>query len=149
MKGITNLMIYEYGIDKLGYDFMGFKLQKKENYTYHHLIVPRRYGGEESFYNGAVLTETAHNYLHVIERYNLDVYGLITSEIIDEKITGIDIEHLLEIDKLLSKFEKTYNNTLTKKGKLLIKNEYILNRYVRSDEYARYNSRKHRLNLTR
>lgn len=143
MKEITNLMIYEYNIDKLGYDFMGYILQKKENYTYHHLIIPRRHGGEESMFNGAVLTETAHNYLHTIERYDLDIYGLITSEIIDEKIKGINEENLLEIDKLLMEFEKDYIHSLTKKGNLLIKNEYLMNRYVRSEEYERKRKRSY------
>lgn len=132
MKGITNLIIYEYNLYELGVDFMGYRLQN-EILTYHHLIKPRRLGGQETLFNGAVLIDTSHNYLHVIERYNLELFNLITSEIIDEKITGIDKEHIERIDSLLSLFELEHKKTYTKKNKLLIKDEYINKRYMRSE----------------
>lgn len=49
----------------------------------------------------------------------------ITSEMIDEKIKNrIDIENLRYINDLLCYFEKEFSNMKSKKGKLLIKNDY-------------------------
>lgn len=42
MARITNIMIREFKISELGYDFMGYSLNKGDIYTYHHLLIPRR-----------------------------------------------------------------------------------------------------------
>ena len=131
MKEITNLMIHKYNILELGIDFMGFSLQEKEKLTYDHLIVPRRLKGKETIQNGAILIEISHNYLHVIESYDLEIFNLITSEMIDENINKIDLEHIKRIDSLLLFFEMEHRNHTTRKGKPIIKDEYIEKRYLR------------------
>lgn len=42
MKQITREMIKEYEINKLGYDFMGYVFNRREDLSFHHLIVPKR-----------------------------------------------------------------------------------------------------------
>ena len=127
MKEITNLMIYKYNIEQLGYDFMGYELQKGDIYTFHHLIIPKRRNGVEEIWNGAVLCgKSSHPYLHLIEAKDYEIFLNITSEMIDENIKGyIDIENLKRIDDLLNYFEREYSGIESKKGKPLIKEEYM------------------------
>ena len=123
MKSITNLMINVYNLHKI--DFMGYRFTRN-NASYHHLIVPRRLGGLETLENGAVLNgKTSHPYLHRIENVDLDIFNYITSEMIDINIKGyLDKENLRHIDDVLTLFEKEHSADTTKKGKLLIKEEY-------------------------
>lgn len=125
MKTITRLMINEFKIDQLGYDFMGYSINK-QNASYHHLIMPRRLHGPMNRENGAILNGlTAHPYLHRIEAIDLEIFNLITSEMVDENIKGrIDIENLRKINDLLLFFEREHCGDITKNGKLLIKEEY-------------------------
>lgn len=126
MKEVTRLMINQYKIKKLGFDFMGYSLQKRDIYTFHHLIIPKRNNGKETIENGAILCgETSHPYLHLIEAKDYERFLAITSEMIDENIKGkLDIENILIIHDILKSFEKEYSNVRTKKGKPLIKEEY-------------------------
>jgi len=126
MKEVTRLMINQYKIKKLGFDFMGYSLQKRDIYTFHHLIIPKRHNGKETIENGAILCgETSHPYLHLIETKDYERFLAITSEMIDENIKGkLDIENILIIHDILKSFEKEYSNARTKKGKPLIKEEY-------------------------
>ncbi len=54
MKRITKIMIEMYNLKNI--DFMGYRFNRN-NASYHHLIIPRRLGGEESVENGAVKWE--------------------------------------------------------------------------------------------
>ena len=123
MKSITRLMINIYNLKKI--DFMGYEFTKN-NASYHHLIIPRRKGGPETIDNGAVLNmRTSHEYLHRIERVDLDAFNYITSEMIDENILGrLDVNNLKRIHDVLTQFEREHSSDTTKKGKLLIKEEY-------------------------
>lgn len=121
---IVNLMINYYNLDKI--DFMGYTFTKN-NATFHHLIVPNRLGGPRIIENGAILNgRTSHPYLHRIESVDLDVFNAITSEMIDINWKGyLDPFNLRNIDDILKSFEREHCSDLTKKGKLLIKEEYI------------------------
>lgn len=126
MKQVTKLMINDYKIKKLGYDFMGYSLQKNDIYTFHHLIIPNRDHGVMERWNGAILCgETSHPYLHLIESKDLDMFSYITSEMIDMNIKGyLDIDNIKRIYQVLEQFEREHENDRTKKGKYLIKDEY-------------------------
>ena len=126
MKSITKLMLNQYKIKQLGFDFMGYTLQKGDMYTFHHLITPKRFGGAETIENGAVLCgKTSHPYLHLIEAKDFEMFCFITSEMIDENIKGyLDIENIRYIYDILSVFEREHCADRDKKGKLLIKEEY-------------------------
>lgn len=138
MKEITKLMINEYKIMKLGYDFMGYKVERKTDLSFHHLIVAHRdckiLGLGEGYdrRNGAILVQnTSHDYLHLIEQIDLDIFNYISSEMIDENIKGkLDIENLIKIRNLLLRFEREHDHDTNKKGQLLIKRNYIDKRII-------------------
>lgn len=133
MRDLTKKMIKEFKIMQLGYDFLGYKVNRKQELSYHHLIIPRRYCKEKDFgegnffWNGAILRQdTSHNYLHLIEAKDLDVFMAITSEMIDQNIKGyLDINNLRRIRDMLEYFENKHLFEKSKKGKLLIKAKYI------------------------
>lgn len=133
MKEITRIMINDFKIMKLKYDFMGYRVDKKASLSFHHLIIPRRnckeFGIGEGYlyWNGAILRqETSHDYLHLIESKDEDMFMAITSEMIDENIKGkLDIENLRRIHDILTCFEREHCHDRGKKGRLLIKDEYI------------------------
>mgnify|MGYP006939898209 CR=1 FL=1 len=126
MKKVTKLMINEFKIKELGYDFMSYSLKKGDIYTFHHLIIPNRKNGPYARWNGAILCgKSSHPYLHIIEAYDYDRFTDITSEMIDMNIKGyLDINNLRYINDILCSFEREYANNRTKKGKILIREEY-------------------------
>jgi len=136
MREITQEMIKTFKIDKLGFDFMGYTFKRKGDLSFHHLIIPRReskqYGIGEGylFWNGAILKQnTSHEYLHIIEQYDKDMFNAITSEMIDENfLRRIEISNLKHIRDILLQFEKEYCGGYSKKGKPIIREEYITNR---------------------
>jgi hypothetical protein len=129
MKKITEIMINEYKIK--GIDMMGYRMNKNEA-SYHHLIIPRRKGGEESIENGAILNrKTSHPYLHIIEGIDREIFEYITIKMIEEKYIGrIDKRSIEEIDKVLDLFEREHSGKRTSKGKVLIKPEFIYERKI-------------------
>ena len=132
MRDITKIMIKKYALMKLKYDFMGYEFNNPNQLSFHHLIVPHRLckskGLGEGYieWNGAILRQnTSHDYLHIVERYDLDMFNAITSEMIDENVKGyLDIENIKAIDDILNNFEREYCSARTKKGYPLIKEEY-------------------------
>ena len=136
MREITREMIKEYRLMKLGYDFMGYEIKNKQDLSFHHLIVPRRnckaMGLGEGYleWNGAILNQnTSHDYLHLIEAKDYDMFLAITSELIDENVKGhLDIDNLRRIHDILECFEREHSNDRGKKGKVLIKQEYMRRR---------------------
>ena len=127
MKQVTKLMINEFKLKELGYDFMGYCLQEYDRYTFHHLIIPKRDGGKCERWNGSILCgETSHPYIHLIESKDYEIFQYITKEMIEmNKKEYLDIENLKRIHDLLNYFEREYHNKTNKKGDLLIKEKYI------------------------
>ena len=134
MKTITKLMYDEFNIRRLKIDFCGYQVKRKESISFHHLIIARKDCKQlhvpcEGYvrWNGALLVqETSHEYLHIIEHVDPEIFYRITSEMIDENIKGkIDIENLKKINELLLFFEKEHSSDRSKKGKLLIKDIYL------------------------
>lgn len=136
MKEITKIMVNDFKIMKLGYDFLGYKVNRKQDLSYHHLIIPRRHCKEAGlgegylYWNGAILRQnTSHDYLHIIEKIDPDIFYELTSEMIDENIKGqLDIDNLKRIHDLLLYFEREHDHDTSKKGKLLIKREFVTGR---------------------
>ena len=127
MKQITNLMVNMYNLKKI--DFMGYKVSKDNPYTYHHLI-KRCYGGKETIENGAVLTKNSHEYLHIVETRDLELYNYINNVLkqINEQGHEPLLRQILAIDYLLKLFEHDHINDKSSKNKILIKNEYLRRR---------------------
>lgn len=136
MKEVTKLMIADFNIKKLGYDFMGYKVNRTKDLSFHHLIIPHResraYGIGEGYlyWNGAILVQdTSHEYLHRIEQKDPEIFMGITSEMIDMNIKGyLDSSNLRQIRSMLEYFEREHCSDRTRKGKLLIKSEYLTER---------------------
>lgn len=126
MKEVTKHMISDFKIKELGYDFMGYHLNKEDPITFHHLIVPSCKKGPIERWNGALLNgDTAHPYLHLIESVDYEVFCNITTEMIDMNIKGyLDLENIYHIHKLLCAFEQAHNEDEGKIGKNLQKEKY-------------------------
>lgn len=56
-------MVNEWGIKKLGLDFMGYTLEKGDIYTYHH-IIKRENGGPMTLDNGAICVVVPHTLIY-------------------------------------------------------------------------------------
>ena len=136
MREVTKIMVNDFKIMKLGMDFMGYKVNRTKDLSFHHLIIPHResktYGIGEGYlyWNGAILRQdTSHEYAHVIEKIDPDIFYELTSEMIDENIKGrLDTDNLKRIHDLLLYFEREHDHDRTKKGKLLIKREFVTTR---------------------
>lgn len=133
MREITKQMIEHYKIMKLKIDFMGYEVNKKNTLSFHHLIIPKcqcqQNGLGEGYlwWNGAILNQsTSHEYLHIIEAKDYDMFLAITSEMIDENIKGyLDRDNLLRIRDILEQFERKHCSDRGKRGNLLIKDSYL------------------------
>lgn len=119
-------MINEWGIEKLGLDFMGYRLQKGDMYTYHH-IVKREHGGEITVDNGAILCgSTSHPYLHAIEYRDFKYYEYIKEELLlINRAHEINMKNLRRINEILMDFEDKHMYDTTRKGHYIIKKKYL------------------------
>ena len=130
MKEVTKHLVKDFKVLKLNTDFMGYSLQKKDIPTFHHLLIANRNGGPYSYENGVILFTTPHQYLHVIEAYDYHKFALITSEMYDMKVKKYLAEENLEnIGEILSEFEYKHQDTRTRKGRKLIRDEYLHRKY--------------------
>lgn len=136
MNSVSKLMINEFSMKKLGYDFMGYTFDRTNDLSFHHLIVPRkdskRILGNDGYIreNGAILVQdSAHEYVHLIQYVDREIFNYITNEMIDENEKGrIDIYNLKRIRELLLYFEHEHERDVNAKGKPLIKYRYTHNR---------------------
>lgn len=136
MKEITEQMIKDFRLNKLKYDMMGYYFYRKQELSFHHLIVSHKdskavgIGEGYLYWNGAILKQlTSHDYLHVIQSVDPEIFAEITSELVDENIKRrVEMENLMAIRDMLLYFEKEHDHDTTKKGKLLIKREYVTER---------------------
>lgn len=112
------------------YDFMGYKFKNVDDLSYHHLV-KKCDGGLRTLDNGALLVrDTAHPYLHLIESIDYDRYLYLNSilTMINNQKSHPTIEQLKVIRQLLLEFEALHINDTTKKGKKILKKEFITGR---------------------
>ena len=127
MDAVTRKMIKIYELEKYKLDFMSYRFNHIGDLTYHHLIIPKCNGGKKTIKNGAILTDTSHQYLHLIQQRDEEIFSLISSEMIDQNIKGrLDIKNLKKIRELLRYFESEHIDERTREGKLLIKEKYLI-----------------------
>ena len=124
MRKILNLMTSYYNLQ--GIDFMGFKMGKHNPYTFHHLK-KKCDGGTETIKNGAILTKNSHQYLHIIESRDIEIYNQINNVLkqINEQGFAPLERQLLAIDYILRIFENEHFNEKTSNGKVLIRREFL------------------------
>lgn len=125
MKNIIKIMINLYNIKKT--DWMGYKVNKDNPYTYHHCYIKKEHGGKETVKNGAILTKIGHEYLNIIESRDIELYNLINNvlkQINEQGFMPLE-RQLLAIDAMLKMFEKDHRYDRTKSNKRLIKENYL------------------------
>lgn len=127
MRKAGKTMAKEFKLYELGYDFMGYHLNKGDIFTYHHLIIAKRNEGPYARWNGAILCgQTSHPYLHTIESIDYDRFCAVTSEMFDMNMKGyLDPSNIAMIDDILCSFEKEHCGDYWKSGKPIIKEEYV------------------------
>ena len=138
MREVTRRLLSDFGVLELGYDFMGYVVLGKQGISFHHLIIPRRlskkYGISDGYlyWNGSILVQnTSHDYLHTIENYDLDRFDYISLEMIDMHSIGcIGLDNLKKIRDCLVGFEREYSGCKTKKGKEIIKDDFVYKRVL-------------------
>lgn len=132
MKEVMQEMIDEWGMTNM--DWMGYTLEEGEFFSFHHLIVPKRFGGKVEVNNGAILIKQAsHEYLHAIEMVERKLFEEITWVLreINEQRYMPTKEQLIRIQQVLNYFESKYQNLYTRQGKPVIKNRYLRREYLR------------------
>ena len=124
MKTITKAMIKIY--KPLNYDWLNYRITQSNPLTFHH-IKKRVDGGKEEISNGALITETGHQYLHLIECRELDTYILLNKifKMINEQQSAPTEEQRALIEYLLREFEAIHKNDKNSKGKTLIRYKYL------------------------
>lgn len=128
MKSVTRELINIY--KPKGIDWMGYDIRTIHDLTYHH-IQKKEDGGPFTLDNGALLRgDTSHEYLHIIETRDLDMYIYINKilKAINEQGYRPSREQLLLIRDVLLSFEREHDRDENSKGKLLIKTRYIKGR---------------------
>lgn len=131
-KSVREEMISLYQLKRLGFDFMGYTFDNKGQLSYHHLIVPKRFGGKSTISNGSILRQnTSHDYLHKIEATDREIFDSITDRMVEMNINGkLDLDNLRKIRNLLLYFEREHDHDTLSSGKLLIKREYVRERIL-------------------
>lgn len=125
MKTITRELIYLYRPRHI--DWMGYELRSINDLTYHH-IQKKSDGGHLTLDNGALLRgDTAHEYLHIIENKDLDMYVYINNLLKNVNTQGYapTKRQLLAVRAILEQFEREHCSDKTSKGKPLIRTKYI------------------------
>ena len=136
-KQVTNLLIRDFNIMQLGYDFMGYRVNSRQDLSFHHMIIShdesKRIGLEKGgylYWNGAILCrDTAHSYLHLVETFDRFKFEVITCNMIIMNNKGyLDKNCLIDIDKCLTAFEEEHLDDINSKGDQLIKSIWISDR---------------------
>lgn len=125
MKELTRQMARAYRTR--GNDWMGYNIDSITQLSYHH-IQKKEDGGPFTWDNGALLRrDTAHEYLHIIEYKDLEIYDYINEILKQINTQGYKPtkEELIAIRDVLLSFEREHCSDRNSKGKILIKNKYI------------------------
>ena len=123
MKEVTREMIKIY--KPLELDWMNYRVTRQNPITFHH-IIKREHGGLYTFDNGALLTNTGHHYLHIIEYKEIKIYTMLNKmfEIINRQRHAPTQDQREIIEYLLNEFYELHKEDKTSKGKRLIKFDY-------------------------
>ena len=131
MSRLREKLYKQYGIEALGYDFMGYEFSTKKELSTHH-ILPRHSGGQTKKNNLCVLNRyTSHNYIHLIEDTDYKVFLEISKYLLEQVQKGeISREQLLRINDALEFFEYKFRNEEDRHGEKIIKPEYKEKRII-------------------
>lgn len=140
MRKVMQRLVTDLRIMEHGYDLMGYDVDREESLSFHHLIVPAQNiivispelkklnisTDGYDYWNGAPLVkETSHDYLHIIEQYDSNIFYDITSEMIDQRFKGRLCPYNIRlINMRLKDFEEEYGNAKGFDNQPLIKDAY-------------------------
>jgi len=128
MSKLKSKLYDGFKLDERGVDFMGYEFQSRRELTYHH-IQPKNCGGKTTYSNGSLLIKPSHCYIHIIESYDYKLFLQLSRELIAEHVDGeITKERLARIRELLEYFEEKFEGQYTKRGGLIIKEEFVRRR---------------------
>lgn len=132
MSKLRERLYKEYKLEELGYDFLGYTFESKKELSTHH-IMPRHIGGKTEKKNLCVLNRyTSHNYIHLIEDTDYNIFLRISSYLAEQVKKGeISRGELLRINDLLETFERKYKDEESRNGSLIIKEEYKTKRIIK------------------
>ena len=111
-------------------DWMNYKLVKKD-VTFHH-IQKKVDKGRKDVENGALLMPVAHEYLHLIERCDVDRYIFINKlfRSINEQRSEPTRSQREVMEYLLKEFERIHKWDKDRKGRLLVKRKYMIREFL-------------------
>lgn len=112
--------------DCVEFDWMNFQITKSNPLTFHH-IDKACTGGERTLKNGALLTNIAHEYLHIIEVYDKKTYDALNKVFKLINLSGkgpTDIDRMT-VEYLLSNFYEKYKYEKNSKGEKLLTGNYF------------------------
>ena len=123
MKGITKEMLQIYK-PYSNADWLNYKLIKSD-VTFHH-IQKRENGGKRIIENGALLMPVSHQYLHLIEYKNEEIYNILNKifKLVNEQKHEPTTEQRRLVETILQEFEMMYEKDKNSKGKILIQKKY-------------------------
>ena len=128
MSKLKNKLFDGFKMGEAGVDFMGYEFQSRRDLTYHH-IQPKNCGGKTTYANGSLLIKASHNYIHIIEAYDYKLFLQLSRELIATHVDGeITAERIATINQMLEFFESKYSDQYTKRGGLIIKEEFTRRR---------------------
>ncbi len=109
-----------------GLDWMNYRIVRKSDMTAHH-IHKKEHGGKLEIPNIALLLPHAHQYLNLIECKDMGIYTDLNKifKIVNQQGYEPDEQQRMIIEYLLQSFEADHKEERSKKGKLLIKTEYL------------------------
>ena len=124
MKQVTKDLIQFY--KPLDFDWLNYRVTRQNQITFHH-IVKAEHGGLYSLDNGALLSERGHRYLHIIEYKEIEIYVALNKmfTLINKQRTPPTLEQRQIINMLLDQFYDVHKNDRSKKGKRLIKYDFL------------------------
>lgn len=125
MSRLRDRIYKDYRLNELKYDFLGYLFDDKRDLSLHH-IVPKHSGGTTKKDNLCLLCrDTSHNYIHLIEDYDYNIFIKISDLLFRELRCGyIDVDSLKRIEELLLLFEYKYKDEQSRNGNPIIKTEY-------------------------
>ena len=104
---------------------MNFKITKHNPLTFHH-VEKACEKGKRNLKNGALLTNTAHEYLHIIENLDYDRYVVINKLFTLINLSGEKPSEEIRntINDLLNEFYENHKYDKNRKGKKILSGNY-------------------------
>lgn len=144
MNEMLQNMLIIYGCSE--YDWLGFKITSENPLTCHHI---KKYneGGENIIPNIALLTLSAHRYLHSIEFFDMDIYNKVNSFLkeLNTQRRYPNKEEYEMINDWLLQYETCYKKALRKQIELKSYDADLIKELIPG--YSIYHPTNFRLNL--